>query len=228
MKKVIVYTIGGIKGGSGKTTVATNLAVMLSLSNRKVLLIDADDQESATDFTLWRSQNRGGEAGYDFKQLTGATVRDFVLSVERQYSDIVIDTGGRDTSSQRAALTVSDKGIFPFSPRSLDLWTLDKLMQVIREVQQVNASLQPCAFLNRADASGSDNQSTAEALKQTEGLFFLESSLGNRKAFANAISRGLGVAEYEPVDKKAVQELEALFRAVTGIKANSSSLKKVA
>ena len=47
----MVYTVGGIKGGSGKTTIATNLAVMLHNKGRDVLFVDADDQETATDFT---------------------------------------------------------------------------------------------------------------------------------------------------------------------------------
>ena len=46
----MIYMIGGIKGGSGKTTVATNLTVWLSSQGRDVLLVDADDQETATDF----------------------------------------------------------------------------------------------------------------------------------------------------------------------------------
>ncbi len=48
----MIIVIGGIKGGSGKTTVATNLAVMRSGKGNDVLLIDADDQETSTDFTI--------------------------------------------------------------------------------------------------------------------------------------------------------------------------------
>ena len=39
----MIYTLGGIKGGTGKTTIATNLAIMLSRAGRDVLLVDADD-----------------------------------------------------------------------------------------------------------------------------------------------------------------------------------------
>jgi cellulose biosynthesis protein BcsQ len=47
----MIVVAGGTKGGSGKTTVATNLAIMRALQGYDVLLVDADDQESATDFT---------------------------------------------------------------------------------------------------------------------------------------------------------------------------------
>jgi chromosome partitioning protein len=60
----MIYTVGGIKGGSGKTTVATNLAVLLNHAGRDVLLVDADDQENATGFTTWRSETLLGNVGY--------------------------------------------------------------------------------------------------------------------------------------------------------------------
>jgi chromosome partitioning protein len=43
------------------------------------------------------------------------------LRLSQKYQDIVIDTGGRDTTSQRAALAIADLAIVPFKPRSLDV-----------------------------------------------------------------------------------------------------------
>ena len=60
----MILIAGGIKGGAGKTTVATNLAVIRAGQGRDVLLIDADDQETATDFTNLRNERREGGAGY--------------------------------------------------------------------------------------------------------------------------------------------------------------------
>jgi chromosome partitioning protein len=48
----MIFTTGGIKGGSGKTTIATNLAVHLSNKGRDVLFVDADDQGSAHEFSV--------------------------------------------------------------------------------------------------------------------------------------------------------------------------------
>jgi len=60
----MIYTTGGIKGGSGKSTVATNLVILLSGRGRDVLLVDADDQETSTDFTALREDRTENKAGY--------------------------------------------------------------------------------------------------------------------------------------------------------------------
>ena len=62
-----------------------------------------------------------------------------------------MDTGGRDTASQRAALAVCHTYLIPFVPRSFDIWTLDKVAGLIKEARTVNQTLQARAFLNRAD-----------------------------------------------------------------------------
>lgn len=56
----MIVVVGGIKGGSGKTTVATHLAILGAHAGWDVLLIDADDQETATDFTVLRHARRAG------------------------------------------------------------------------------------------------------------------------------------------------------------------------
>src|SRR5438477_417175 len=119
----MIIVSGGTKGGSGKTTLATNLAVMRSRDGFDVLLIDADDQESATDFTMVRNERIPEGAGYTSIKLTGAAVRTETLRLRKKYDDIIIDVGGRDTANQRAALSVADILLVPFKPRSLDVWT---------------------------------------------------------------------------------------------------------
>jgi len=150
----MIIVVGGIKGGSGKTTLATNLGVIRSAEGHDVLLIDADDQETSTDFTIIRNERRPDGAGYTSIKLTGAAVRTETQCLANKYEDIIIDTGGRDTTSQRAALTVADFLLVPFVPRSFDVWTLEKVSSLVNEMQAANPDLQAYTFINRADPRG--------------------------------------------------------------------------
>ena len=219
----MIITVGGIKGGSGKTTVATNLAVIRANDGHDVLLVDADDQETATDFTILRNERRPDGAGYTSIKLTGPAVRTEILRMKSKYADIVIDTGGRDTSSQRAAMTVSDLLLVPFVPRSFDVWTLEKVAALIEEMRPANTTLRAFTFLNRADARGTDNVEAVEVIKESASLTFLTTPLGSRKAFANAAAQGLAVTELKPQDPKACDEILALYRYVFDIPEISSS-----
>ena len=208
----MIVVVGGIKGGSGKTTVATNLAVMRALDGHDVLLVDADDQETASDFTMLRNERAAVNATYTSIKLTGQAVRTETRRLAGKYDDVVIDTGGRDTASQRAALTVADVLLVPFVPRSFDVWTLEKVGELVGEMRVANPDLKAYVFINRADPSGRDNDEAADHLKDTDGLIFIDTPLGTRKAFGNAAAQGVAVAELKPHDPKAIQEITALYR----------------
>ena len=210
----MVIVVGGIKGGSGKSTIATNLAVMRSADRRDLLLIDTDEQETATDFTVLRNQQLPAGAGYTGIRLTGPAVRTETQRLAGKYQDILIDTGGRDTLAQRAALAVADLFLVPFVPRSFDVWTIEKVATLVEEVRPGNPRLHACAFLNRADSRGQDNQDAVGILRESPSLTFLDTPIGSRKAFSNAATRGLAVTELNPPDPKAISEIQALYRCV--------------
>src|SRR5215467_5104960 len=123
--EIMVLVIGRTKGGSGKTLLATNLTVFRAGEGHDVLLIDADEQGSAMDFTRQRQQRMKDGPGYTAIQTREADVAVQVRQMAQKYDDIIIDVGGRDTASQRAALAVAQTLLIPFSPTSVDLWTAD-------------------------------------------------------------------------------------------------------
>lgn len=59
-----IVTVHNQKGGTGKSTTATSLAVLLGLLQRKVVLIDSDPQGNATDAMGFRQRRQDGGKGY--------------------------------------------------------------------------------------------------------------------------------------------------------------------
>lgn len=214
----MIIVVGGIKGGSGKSTVATNLAVLCATEKQDVLLIDSDDQETASDFTILRNESQQDKPAYTCIKLTGAAVRTETLRLSTKYETIIIDTGGRDTTSQRAALSVANVLLVPFVPRSFDVWTLEKVGALVAEIRTINPDLLAYTFINRADPKGQDNDDAADVLKETDALTFIDAKLGMRKAFSNAAATGQGVAELKPSDSKAIAEMATLFQCVFNVK----------
>jgi chromosome partitioning protein len=212
----MIVTVGGIKGGTGKTTVATHLACIAAGQNADVLLVDADDQETAADFTAARKEDHPDAARFTCTKLTGRSVRTEILELAPKYDHVIIDTGGRDTTSQRAALAVSDVLLVPFMPRSFDIWTLNKVAALVDEMRTARPELKAYVFLNRTDpqGQGTENDEATELLKDIKSLTFIDAPLGSRKAYAHAASQGLAVTELVGPQRnaKAVDEIMTLFK----------------
>jgi len=209
----MILCVAHIKGGVGKTLLAVNIAVVLAQREHDVLLIDADDQASAATFSQIRAE-LPEKASFTTIQLYGAAIRQQMKALAEKYQEIIIDAGGRDTGSLRAALTVSDLVLIPFLPRSVDLWTGAAMAELIKEAREHNPLLRAFSTLNMADTQGKDNADSLEALKTIEGIEPLPVSIVRRKAFPNAFSHGLSVAEHTPSDSKAIAELLSLVNAL--------------
>lgn len=205
----MILTVGNIKGGVGKTTLAINMAIVLAAAGRDVLLVDGDEQRTALTFTELRTDLLG-TPGYTAVSLQGAALRTQVRQLATKYDEIVIDVGGRDTGSLRAALTVSQVLVIPVQPRSFDIWAVDQVAELVKEAREINGELRALLVLNAADAQGRDNEDAAGVLREVAGLELLEVIIGRRKAFPNAAAAGRAVTEQTPKDPKAIEELSAL------------------
>jgi chromosome partitioning protein len=204
----MILAVGNVKGGVGKTTLAVNLTIALTRLGRDVLLIDGDEQATAVAFTELRTVQKNGSPGYTVVSLQGSAIRTQARQLSSKYSDIVIDVGGRDTCSFRAALTVADVVLIPVQPRSFDLWGVDQTAELVKEAREINESLKAICVINAADPQGKDNEAAAEALREVEGLELAPGFIVRRKAFPNAAAAGLSVLEHD--DPKAIEEFNRL------------------
>jgi chromosome partitioning protein len=209
----MILVVGHVKGGVGKTTLTLNLTIARSAEGHDVLLVDGDEQGTAMLFTDLRTTTLG-TPGYTAVHLQGAALRTQVRQLATKYADILIDVGGRDTGSLRAALTVAQTLLIPLQPRSFDIWAVDQMMTLLTEARAVNPEIRALAVLNAADAQGRDNQEAIVALTDIAGLQILPLTIGRRKAFPNAAAYGRAVTEATPRDAKAGAELSALLKAL--------------
>jgi chromosome partitioning protein len=214
----MITTIGNTKGGVGKTTLAVNLAIGLAGRGQDVLLIDGDVQETAIAFTQLRSTDQPKAPSYTAVALHGAAIRTQVRQLASRYRHIIVDVGGRDSASLRAALTVSDLLIIPAAPRSFEVWGVQQTRDLVQEARAVH-DFHALAVLNCADPSGNDNQQALDALAELEGIEVSPHSIGRRKAFPNAAAIGLGVLEHtDPANRegslKAREEFNRFFDSI--------------
>lgn len=208
----MITVIGGIKGGGGKTTLATNLTVMRA-KEKKVLLVDADEQMSASD---WASQRESLEIASNWVtiKLSGQAIHTELKKMQEDYDDIIIDVGGRDTRSQRSALAVAHLCLIPFKPKSFDIWTIGMVNSLINEIKPFNPNLKVMTVINQADSRGSDNENANEIIREIGDFICLDTTIGYRKAFANASAEGLGVVEMTKGDPKAISEMQELYNHI--------------
>lgn len=211
----MIVTLGGIKGGVGKSLISINLVVMRSKTN-KVLLVDADDQCTSSDWTAHR-ENMNILTNWTTVRLKEAAVSTQVLKLKSTFDDIIIDCGGRDTKSLRAALAVSDIFLIPFQPSSPDIWTMSQVNELVSEVKIINPNLQCFAFINRGESRGNDNQNAQLILSKSNEVKLLPAVICDRKAFANSFAEGLGIIELNK-DRKAEGEIEDLFHLIFNTK----------
>ena len=211
MGKILVA--GGIKGGIGKSTLAANLAVLASRAGKEVLLIDADPQETTATWAAARSEQTGSLAPVTTVSIVGKQIRDELRRLSEKYAVVIIDAGARDTSTQRAALSVANLVLLPFPPRGPDLWTLDAVAQTVSDIRTINERLRAVAFVNRADPIGNDNaEAEAAFAEHSEVIEAAPVRVGNRKGIATSHLMGLAACEAQRPDAKAIAELDALYR----------------
>ena len=216
----MILTVGSTKGGTGKTTLALQLALARVIGGVDVLLVDGDRQGTAQAAVAMRAEadRAPGLACSYFPD--ERVLRAQVQQQSGKYTDVIIDAGGRDSAALRMAMMLSDLLLVPVQPRSFDVWAIHDLATLIDGAQEARADrdlppLRALAVLNLADpGSAPDNIAAVEALADVEQIGCLDTLIRRRKAIANASGLGLAVSELTPRDDKACAEVAALVRKV--------------
>jgi chromosome partitioning protein len=210
---VMIVAVLGEKGGTGKTTLATNLAGMRAADGRDVLLLDADRQGSASYWTEKRGAAHAELPAVPSVQKFGEGLMRTVRDMARRYSDLIIDAGAGDSREVESALRVADLALIPVQPAGLDVWTLGLIDDRVGEALSINEALRGYVVLNRTSPNPKDHDAD-EARQAIEGCAHLRLAPGvicDRVAVKRAAPAGVTVIEYIPVDVKAISEMQQLY-----------------
>lgn len=205
----MILLIAAEKGGVGKSTIATNLAVHLVHQGVDVVLLDTDGQATAARFVERRDEaciapavpcvQRNGEVA--------STLRDLA----RRYQVIVVDAGGRDSREMRSAMAVADLLLVPTKASQADLETFPKVNELIGLVRGLNPKLKAVAVLSMAPSNPviREVEDARELLAEFDHLELADTVIRDRKVYRDAILAGKGVIELDNSQARAEIQLLA-------------------
>ena len=201
------------KGGTGKTTLAVNLAAGLHRRGTTVLL-DADPQGSATNWA------RVGGADGDLPPVCGlvaAEVGSAIGDAAGSYRFVVVDCPPHLQSDtlQRVVEWV-DLVLIPVQPSPLDLWASVDMAAAVVGTRVRNPRLRAYMVLNQLDSRNALSGAMHQALAEFD-VPALANGLTRRAAFRSAALEGRSVYGLGSRGASAVRDLEAIIKEIKGL-----------
>lgn len=212
---IMILAIAGEKGGTGKTTLATNLCQIRKSEGHDVLLVDSDLQVSSSVWIGLRDEDESLES-IPCIQKTGNTLRKQIRDLANRYEDIIIDTGGRDSVEMRGAIAAADVVYIPIRASQFDISTLLTMQELVEQIKAYNDELKVFVCINQASTNVRVSEHTeAQKIIKDEALSELTLSnvvIHDRIAFRTAAKKGMGVVELG--SSKAAEEIIKLYKEI--------------
>ena len=199
-----IYAVVSQKGGSGKTTISTNLAVEACLAGKRTMIVDTDPQGSSGTWSDIRDKPFPKVITTQPSRLP----REIGRAAQRGFEVIIFDTPGHTDMSMLTAAQLARLVIIPCRPQVFDLASIRMSLDVCRMAQT------PAVIVfSAAPTRGHRPIGAARNLLTREDVPILPVMLRQRTAFAHASSYGLGVSEFSS-RSPAAAEARALAAAV--------------
>ena len=209
MKKPYVIVIAHQKGGVGKSTIASNLAVELS-KKYTTSVVDLDLQKSLSYFNSLRKKSNLAE----FKIVNIATLEELKSLINKNQELLLIDVGGFDSDMNRVAILGADLIITPVSDSGIELIGLLSFRNVLREIREHRKDLVAKILLNKIHPSASTSLDEIHNFINDNVEFNkLDSILRDRVEYKRAFDTGKSVVEHG--NNKAAIEINNLIKEIT-------------
>lgn len=213
-----VISVLNQKGGVGKTTLSIHIATALAGDGggrHKVLLIDADPQGSALDW----STERTATPNFPVIGLPKPTLHREIDALSQGYEWVVIDGPPRVNDLSRSAIAASDLVLIPVQPSPFDVWAAQEIIDIVNECQVIKPDLVTRFVINRLFPNTTLGTEVQEALAGFN-VTTLSTFVRNRTEYAKAARQGLTALETEPRGP-AAHEINALVEEFTALLATA-------
>lgn len=198
-----VISILNPKGGSGKTTVSTNLAQSLHERGHSVLIVDSDPQGSARDWHAADDQNPLPLVALDRPNNLKT-----LASIAASHDFVVIDGAAKLEDMIAAAIKASDFVLIPVQPSPYDLWAASDLVDFIKARQEVTDGKPRAAFVISRAIRGTKLGHEIEAALSEYALPVFETQITQRQIYPQTAAEGHTVFHGGNAD--AIKEINAL------------------
>ncbi|HHO59814.1 MAG TPA: ParA family protein [Thiotrichales bacterium] len=196
----MLTVVGNLKGGTGKSTVAFNLAVWLAHDDAGVMAFDFDPQATLIDVCEVRRED-----GYD----PVIEVSDDIDKLQAMLDDksnttpIIADVSAVNMPTMEKAISLADRVLIPVQPSQADIWSTQRFLKIVRANINPDNNTEVLGFINRADTHRGvrETDEAEEALKMLKHIKALDVRLYQRTAYRRSFSEGLAVFELDPMGK---------------------------
>ncbi len=182
-----VITVAQQKGGSGKTTIAANLAVAFARAGRSVAILDTDPQGSLGRWFMARREAGVEDLAFSTASAWGVSYE--CEKLKKEYDYVLVDTPPKVDADLRPALRESDLILVPVAASQVDVWATESVLDLARRERRT-----AMVVLNRAKAGTRVLAEVGAALAELDAIQ-AGTVLGNRVAYAETLGQGKGVLE---------------------------------
>ena len=202
----MIYAFLNEKGGVGKTTLSIHLADALARRGSRVLLIDADPQQSAMKWSTFRA----GENKFSVISMAKPTLHKELTPIYVDYIDIVIDGPPRVHELAKSIILAADLVLIPVQPSPPDVWATAEMVDLVNEARVFKETLKSVIAINRRIVN--TGRDVRDALL-TLNTPILQADISQRVIFAEAFAAGKTVFDLNP-HSLAAHEVEAFVTEV--------------